>query len=152
LLSKDKLMTRDNLQKRNLNKPLECVFCKEHETIHHLFFDCIVARNVWEKVSEFFGLPPVSTYLSVARFWLANTKHAAQNTIYSTVLWSIWKIRNALVFDNQQWICLKQVWALVLRTLRKWRLIFKDFMLTQVDQFSTMVTQVLRSPCTLPES
>jgi hypothetical protein len=107
LLSKDKLMTRDNLQKRNLNKPLDCVFCKEHETIHHLFFDCVVAMNVWEKVSDFFGLPFVSDYLLVARFWLANTKHAAQNTIYSTVLWSIWKFRNALVFDNQQWICLK---------------------------------------------
>jgi hypothetical protein len=107
LLSKDKLMTKDNLQKRNLNKPLDCVFCKEHETINHIFFDCVVARNVWEKVSEFFGLPPISDYLSVARIWLANTKHAAQNTIYSAVLWSIWKIRNALVFDNQQWICLK---------------------------------------------
>jgi hypothetical protein len=40
------------------------------------------------------------------------------------------------VFDNQQWICLKQVWALVLRTLRKWRLIFKDFMLTKKNETS----------------
>jgi hypothetical protein len=39
---------------------------------------------------------------------------------------------------------MKQVRGLVLRTLKKWRLIFKDHMLPQVDLFSNLVAQVLR--------
>ena len=38
LFSQNKLMTRDNLRKRHITKPLDCVFCAEQETNHHLFF------------------------------------------------------------------------------------------------------------------
>lgn len=44
LLSHNKFMTRDNLLKRNMNKPVCCVFCSENESIDHLFFQCIVAK------------------------------------------------------------------------------------------------------------
>ena len=37
-LSNNKLMTRDNLLKRNMHKPVGCVFFYELESIHHLFF------------------------------------------------------------------------------------------------------------------
>ena len=45
LLYHNKLMDIDNLIKRNIFKPLHCQFCDENESIPHLFFDCIVARN-----------------------------------------------------------------------------------------------------------
>jgi hypothetical protein len=61
-------MTRDNLHKRNLNKPLDCAFCEEYESIKHLFFVCVVANKIWETVSDFFSLPLGSDYISVARF------------------------------------------------------------------------------------
>lgn len=38
LLTHNKLMTRDNLRKRHIIKPLDCVFCSENESIHHLFY------------------------------------------------------------------------------------------------------------------
>lgn len=41
LLANNRLVTRDNLDKRNMGKPLDCVFCFEHESIDHLFVLCV---------------------------------------------------------------------------------------------------------------
>jgi hypothetical protein len=49
-----KIMTRDNLKKRNLNRPETRVFYFELESVQHLF-DCIVAKLVWQDISSFFG-------------------------------------------------------------------------------------------------
>jgi hypothetical protein len=43
LLSLNKIMTRDNSRRRGIPKPWECSFCKESESVHHLFFDFIVS-------------------------------------------------------------------------------------------------------------
>ena len=55
VLANKKLMTRDNLRKRHIIKPLECVFCLEHESCSHLFFDCIVAKHLWAPVADYFN-------------------------------------------------------------------------------------------------
>jgi tRNA A37 threonylcarbamoyladenosine dehydratase len=46
-------MIRDNLKKRNMNKPVECVFSSELEYVHHLLLDCIVSRIIWNEISSF---------------------------------------------------------------------------------------------------
>jgi hypothetical protein len=38
LLSHNKLATVDNLNKKGLDKPVQCSFCNEKESINHLFF------------------------------------------------------------------------------------------------------------------
>jgi hypothetical protein len=55
LLSHNKLATIDNLNKKGISKPVQCRFCGEDESIGHLFFSCVVARSIWEDVSEFLG-------------------------------------------------------------------------------------------------
>jgi hypothetical protein len=46
-------MTRDNVMKRNLNKP-ECgISCAENESIHHLFFHYIVPIQIWQIILFF---------------------------------------------------------------------------------------------------
>ncbi|TVU21933.1 hypothetical protein EJB05_31604, partial [Eragrostis curvula] len=52
LLSKNKVLTRDNLgSKKKLNDET-CLFCSEKESVFHLFFDCVVARKMWVDISE----------------------------------------------------------------------------------------------------
>jgi hypothetical protein len=152
LLSNNKLMTRDNLEKRNMGKPTQCEFCGEPESITHLFFDCIVAREIWTSVSMFLKVQIGTTYESIARFWPANKNHSAMNTICAAVLWGIWKNRNAMIFDGQTWLCIKQVWWLILKAVKKWRLIFRPEMQTRVDQFSHHDSTLLRTPGALPWS
>ena len=58
-------MTKDNLLKRGIEKPKECMFCLEEESISHLFFDCVVAKILWNLFSDFYDLT-VSCYADVA--------------------------------------------------------------------------------------
>jgi hypothetical protein len=55
LLSKNKLLTRDNLEKRRALNDNTCVFCSEHESVCHLFHNCVVARRAWQLISEDHG-------------------------------------------------------------------------------------------------
>ena len=55
LFSQNKIMTRDNLRKRGIQKPLECEMCWEIEYVYHLFFECVVARELWKLVYHVFG-------------------------------------------------------------------------------------------------
>ena len=73
LFSYNKLMTRDNLRKRHIIKPLDCVFCSEQETNTHLFFECIVARLVWREVEVLFGIS-ITNFESIARWWICEKK------------------------------------------------------------------------------
>jgi hypothetical protein len=48
LLSHNRILTRDNLLKRQNVDDLTCVLCNENETSTHLFFDCVVAKTIWK--------------------------------------------------------------------------------------------------------
>lgn len=54
LLSYNKLLTRGNLSKRIKIDGDSCLFCCEHETVSHLFFDCVVAKVIRKKISGLF--------------------------------------------------------------------------------------------------
>ena len=41
------LLTKDNLTKRRRAEDTTCLFCCEHKIVHHLFFSCCLAKNVW---------------------------------------------------------------------------------------------------------
>ena len=109
LVSHNKIMTRDNLRKRRIIKPSDCVFCSEDETIHHLLFDCVVAMFVWVIIREHLKVDAGTDYLSVARFCLSNKKRSSLNVACAVTMWCIWKLRNSIIFNNAIWISVKQV-------------------------------------------
>ena len=47
-------MTRDNLKKGNMHKPEDWIFCSENEFVHHIFFYCIVANQIWHEIPPLF--------------------------------------------------------------------------------------------------
>ena len=69
LLSKNRLVTRDNLAKRREIRDATFLFCSESETIMHVFFEWCVAGWVWEIISDFLGLSLGQDFESVARYW-----------------------------------------------------------------------------------
>lgn len=83
--------------RRQIIKPEECLYCLEKETVHHLMFSCIVARNIWSVVSEFFAVSIGDSYKSVARLWVANSKNSALISICAAVMWNLWKLRNDMI-------------------------------------------------------
>ena len=71
LLAKNKLLTRDNLNIRKKLDDVNCLFCSENESAHHLFFDCVVLRQIWSMISECLGVN-IDDNTSVAAMWLSN--------------------------------------------------------------------------------
>jgi len=146
LLANNKLMTRDNLRKRMIMKPLDCVFCCENESVDHLFFGCVVAKTFWSYISSEFDIDIGANFESVARFWLSNNKNSALNTTTSALLWCLWKHRNSMIFDNTMWIFVTQVWRSVLRTIRYWSVLSKENCKERLDSFVGSLEVMIRQP------
>jgi hypothetical protein len=60
----------------------------------------VVAKQVWVEVSEALGLNVGVDFLSTGNLWLCNKRFLVCNMVTSAVLWSIWKLRNNLCFQN----------------------------------------------------
>ena len=101
---------------------------------------------MWSSVSEFFSYTLGSDYFSIAKYWLANKKHNALNSICACVLWTIWKHRNSCIFKNVTWIDVKQVWNLVLGLLRRWLILFKEAARSRIEEFMSRVSLILNTP------
>ena len=66
LAFKNKILTRDNLNKRRVVENLKCLYCDEEESVFHMFFECVVARQIWSDVADSFefNIPNNMTELS----------------------------------------------------------------------------------------
>jgi hypothetical protein len=97
------LLTRDNLDQRRKVEDKTCLFCEEPESIHHLFFECVVAKQAWSVVSVVIGFQIGTDFESMTKCWLCNIKFGAINMLSSTLCWSIWKLKNMLCFHGVAW-------------------------------------------------
>jgi hypothetical protein len=87
-MSKNKLLTRDNLFKRREVEDKTFLFCGELETADHLFYECVIARQAWSVVSEVVGFQIGSNFESMAKCWF-NTRFGIVNMFSSAVCWSL---------------------------------------------------------------
>jgi len=72
LLYNNKILTRDNLQKKRDVEDKSCLFCCEDETVNHLFFECCVAKLIWNWVSEVVGVRVGDDFESIGRWWISD--------------------------------------------------------------------------------
>jgi hypothetical protein len=121
LLANDKLLTRYNLNKRRHVDDVSCLFCNEHETAKHLFFECVVAKNIWDTVSSILDKPLGDDFESIARWWLSEDKNSVINIFSSAVLWTIWSVRNEMCFQGLRWLGVKEILRRTASLIRSWR-------------------------------
>jgi hypothetical protein len=125
LLENNKVLTRDNLVIR-IHIPDLSMFCSELESVHHLFFDCFVAKIVWSTISDLLGVCVGADFESVARWWLSNNKNSMINVVCTATLWSLWKLRNELCFQGKVWPGVHKLWRKVVVELDQWKILSKD--------------------------
>jgi hypothetical protein len=118
----NKILTGDNLEKRNIVGPHRCALCNNNaETTQHLFIDCNYAKEVWglmlqdfqitippqNLVAELFAswnriypqrIPPKSFWRKI---WTAIPKY---------ICWQIWLARNQQIFKE---VCLSPLQVMV---------------------------------------
>jgi hypothetical protein len=82
----------------------------------HMFFECYVAKVIWNYTSDFLGMEIGSDYISIVSKWLSEEISYTTNIISSTVMRVLWLTRNDFVFNNQVWsdvkMELKRIWKL----------------------------------------
>jgi hypothetical protein len=79
------------------------MFCSEEETVHHVFFECVVAKHMWVYISECLYVNLGGCFESIGKFWLSDKKNSVINIFTSAALWGHWKLRNCLCFQNGSW-------------------------------------------------
>jgi hypothetical protein len=77
---------------------IRLVFFSESETVHHLFFECCVATAFWKESSDVLNVTMGANFESVAKLWLSGKEFYTINVYSSAALWSIWKLRNEIIF------------------------------------------------------
>jgi len=110
LLLQDKLWTAARLQQRGWENNYFCALCiRNLETVQHLFFECPLARSVWNLVADWSLCeklrPSGWEYQEDIEDWFAQTTTSGDkkgHTMSILTLWCLWNQRNAVIFRDQR--------------------------------------------------
>ncbi|XP_021996269.1 uncharacterized protein LOC110893470 [Helianthus annuus] len=107
LLTQDKILSWDISRRKNMNM-LCCLLCyANHDSHHHLFFECKFSAQVWSLVRAKGGMDLVQPKWEEIVNWLRDrVKSKAVNDYVARLLvaattYFIWQERNARLFKNQ---------------------------------------------------
>jgi hypothetical protein len=99
-----KILTKDNLFKKNWRGNLDCIFCGFSESIDHLFFQCSVARFIWRIVCSTLDLTSIPTSVDdMFGSWMDSFNNTVKNLVLfgcGAVIWAIWRCRNDCCFGS----------------------------------------------------
>ncbi|KAE8685834.1 bromodomain and WD repeat-containing protein 3-like isoform X4 [Hibiscus syriacus] len=105
-LAHQKVAVREELVKRGLQLGDEilCPFCKKQvESVQHLFISCDVVWELWNKIASYWEIAlvlPKDPPSLLCSWGELRGKSLIWKFIPGVVFWSIWKARNAMVFDG----------------------------------------------------
>jgi len=126
LLCQNKILTWDNLRKRNFHGPSIYPNCKhEEETTLHLMNTFSLARKLWEKVN--FRCQRDNRIKedipTTVRNWARNPyKSKVLNSLWKLIpgllMWTVWKERNKRIFKDQS-LPLETIWNNVCQNLKE---------------------------------
>lgn len=61
------------MSKRKTIDDSNCLFCNEKESVVHLFFECVVAKQMWSIISEVLDLDCGRDFESIGKVWLSRS-------------------------------------------------------------------------------
>ncbi|KAH1265803.1 putative ribonuclease H protein [Glycine max] len=148
---KNRLPTRDNLRRRHVELPsYNCPLCdQEEETVGHIMYSCRKTCVLWWEILRWvnrmgpFPLQPNCHFLQFSQ-WSGNSKVDNRwKALWIALSMTIWKHRNALVFNNQNF-CTEKVTASALFHTWSWiNCMEKDFH-THFNQWSTCLKEEIK--------
>ena len=104
-----KILTADNLRKRNIVIVSWCCMCKiAEESIDHLFHHCPVAKELWDAILNLFGVHWVMPRQAkeLLEGWHVGLSKHRQSGIWNAVphyfMWGIWRDRNLRTFEGNE--------------------------------------------------
>ncbi|KAJ1702306.1 hypothetical protein LUZ63_002085 [Rhynchospora breviuscula] len=102
LLTHDRLLTQQQLLKRNITVQEHCYLCHQNflETTEHLFCTCPFAIDLWTRL----GLPftALQGVRCMLMFICSGDNNNRSATMAATAIWSLWLERNNRLFRNKR--------------------------------------------------
>jgi len=121
-----KILTDDNLRKRNVVVVEWCCICKKSgESIEYLLLHCEVAHDLWSYIFNFFGVEWVMPrrVLELLTSWGDSFGCGPAKEVWRLVLlclmWCFWQERNARHFEDVE-ISMLELRKRLLNTLYIW--------------------------------
>jgi hypothetical protein len=101
LIAHNKILTRDNLVKRQSVDDLVLSVLNLKIASIFFFFECVVAKVVWAELTCLTGLYINNfSFKSLGRMWLCEKKYKVQNTVFAAAMWVLWNTRNDIYFNR----------------------------------------------------
>lgn len=145
LLTKNKVLTRDNVAKRKSVEDDKCMFCNKKETVVHLFFECVVAKQLWANISEAIDIDCGRNFESIGNLWLSK-KYTVSNMFTSAALWGLWKLRNYLCFQNGRWKDVSSMMRRIVGMVQNWELLCPEEKKPELKQKLTKLKSLAERP------
>jgi hypothetical protein len=123
------ILTKDNLIKRRWKGDPRCSFCGLQESIQHLFFECRVARFVWNTLFITFNCQPPKSISHMFGSWIRGFTPGLRNQIIvgiAAICWALWLNRNDAVFQNLVANSHLQVLFRATYWIRQWSMLSKE--------------------------
>ena len=98
-------LTKDNLLKRGWNGDSKCMFCREDESIIHLFFECSMAKYVWSMVAMVVGGDCRPSSFDQFWYWVKIFMPRAEKfhmVGLAGICWALWRTRNIVCFEEKK--------------------------------------------------
>lgn len=150
LVIKNRALARDNLAKRRKVDDDACLYCAEKESIFHVFFECAVAKQCWEVMSVMVGHRIGEIMFEVGKMWLCNKRFCLDNMISSAVIWSVWKLRNDLLFQRVGWRSMEMLLLRIAGLLTNWIILCpedkRSLLSTYIQKIKTAAGETLWLP------
>ena len=105
------VLTRDCKRKILVDKTC----CTEDESVTHLFFDCVVAEQIWTNISRVLEIRCGGNFESVGKLVV--------NAFTCAALWGLWKLRNSLCFQNGRWKDVQSVLHTIASLVHNWKIL-----------------------------
>jgi hypothetical protein len=143
----NKILTRDNLVKRQSVDDLTYVFCNELETCNHLFFECVVAKAVWNEMKTCVGARgAIMDINSVAKLWDKDESKYALNVIHAAMIWVLWLTRNDMCFKQKMWHGMQVIWRRSAYTLAQWSILLSRAEKEKMNLMMMRLEALVRAP------
>jgi hypothetical protein len=148
LILKDKILSKENLEKRKWQGNVNCDWCGCLETTKHIFYDCQVATftsKVIQMALTSLSLPKNSN--EMFGDWLCSFKRNERNLITigcSAVLWSLWKNRNDCCFNNINPVNSANIVLLCCFWLDSWAILQKETTKNILGEGSSLIRRIVK--------
>jgi len=103
-LKRGVILTKDNLLKRKWKGDAKYNLCGLVENIQHLFFECRVARSVWNTLFIAFNIQPPMSISHMFGSWIRSFAPGLRKQVLvgiAAICWILWLNRNDAVFQNK---------------------------------------------------